>query len=205
MGEFRFEDIENRKTLITGEVGIGKTELTALLLREAISRVGSSEIAVLDFAPSRRAIRGFTIGGRITDFLPSPGCRIHEPSVQIRAPRLEGRSSGEVLKLAQDNARTTSALLWQYVACPTSCLFINDLTIHLQAGDVGLLLSGIGLSRTFVGNAYSGSSLAPDHGSGLSLREAENLKAVGRAMDIVLNTDQVKRGVEMKRSSTMPE
>ncbi len=196
MREFLFERFEKKRTLITGETSSGKTKVTASLLREGISRIEPLEITVLDFAPTQRTINGLRIGGQITDFLPNPECRVYEPSAAIRAPRLEGHHAGEVLKLAEDNAVLTSALLRQYLALPTSCLFINDLTIHLHAGDPNLLLEAIRRSETFIGNAYSGSSLAPDHGSGLSARERELLQRVVSVVDLVIELPSLRIGRE---------
>jgi hypothetical protein len=192
--EFLFERFEKKRTLITGEASSGKTKVTASLLREALSKREPLEITVLDFAPGQRTINGLRIGGQIAYFLPNPECRVYEPSATIRAPRLEGHHAAEVLKLAEDNAVLTSALLRQYLALPTSCLFINDLTIHLHAGDPNLLLEAIRRSETFIGNAYTGSSLAPDQGSGLSGRERELLQRVVRFVDLVIELPSVRIG-----------
>ena len=195
MQEFHFEKFENKRTLITGETGTGKTKVTASLLREAISRIAPAEITLLDFAPvGRTTTNGLRIGGRITDFLPNPECRVHQPSAPIRAPRLEANHAEEALKLAEDNAALTSDILGKYLARPTPSLFINDLTIHLHAGDSDLLLQAIKRSKTFVGNAYSGSSLAPDHGSGLSARERELLQRVVGVVDSVIELRSVRTG-----------
>ncbi len=196
MQEFHFERFEKKRILITGETSSGKTKVTASLLREAISRIEPAQITVLDFAPARRTINGLRIGGRISDFLPGPKCGVYEPSAPVRAPRLEGHHAEEVLKLAEDNAVLTSALLRRYLALPTSCLFINDLTIHLHAGDPNLLLEAIKRSETFVGNAYSGSSLAPDYGSGLSGRERELLQRVISNVDSVIELPSPQIGRE---------
>jgi len=190
--EFTFEKFVKKRTLILGETGVGKTKLTALLLREAVSKIEPTQITLLDFAPAQRTIDGLRVGGRITDFLPNLKCRVYEPSAQIRAPRLEGRSADEVLKLAKDNAVLTSTLLKQYLALPTSFLFINDLTIHLHAGDPDLLLQAIRRSETFIGNAYSGSSLSPDLGSGLSRRERKLLQRIIDAVDSVIELPSLR-------------
>jgi hypothetical protein len=192
--EFPFERFEKKRTLIMGETGTGKTKVTALLLREAISRIEPDQITLLDFAPTQRTINGLRIGGRVTDFLPNLKCRVYEPSAEIRAPRLEGHHADEVLRLAEDNAVLTSALLRRYLTHPTPYLFINDLTIHLHAGDPNLLLQAIRASETFVGNAYSGSSLEPDRGSGLSGRERELLQKVGGIVDSIIELPPLRRG-----------
>ncbi len=186
MQEFLFERFEGKKTLIVGETGSGKTKLTASLLREAIERVRSDDITVLDFAPIQISFRGVKAGGRIRDFLPHIECHAYESSDSIRAPRLEGNDANEVWALAEHNASLTSDFIRDYLSSPTPYLFVNDLTIHLHAGDVDLLLKAIRRSGAFLGNAYTGSALAPDHGSGLSKREGEFLQKVINAVDIVI-------------------
>ena len=199
MTEFQFESVEGRKVLIVGEVRSGKTKLTALLLSQAIERGHSEEITVLDFAPPRRNLKGIEVGGRIADFLLSVKVRTYLYSDAIRAPRLEGLDAMGVWKHARNNALLTSSFIKRYLSSPTQYLFMNDLTIHLHSGSINLLLEAIEKSRTFVGNAYSGSVLATDHGSGLSRKEGERLQQVRSVADMVIELPSMK----VKRSKTM--
>ncbi len=196
MEDYPFEKLERRKTLITGEVDSGKTRLTASLLQGFIERGRAEEITVLDFAPPRSTFGPLSVGGRIKDYLPDVPCRAYEFSEGIRAPRLEGKDADEVREIARRNAEITSTLIGRYLDSPTPCLFVNDLTIHLHAGDVGLLLRTIGRSETFVGSAYRGARLSPDHGSGVSRREADLLREVESLVDvsIPLPSGSARRG-----------
>jgi hypothetical protein len=121
-------------------------------------------------------------------------CHSYMSSDSIRAPRLEGRDASEVWKLAGQNAALTSGFIESYLSSPTPYLFVNDLTIHLHAGDVSLPLEAIKKSRTFVGNAYNGSALAPDLSSGLSGRERELFQKVTRAVDAVIDLSSLQVG-----------
>lgn len=187
MQEFHFEGCEGRRTLIVGETGSGKTRLVASLLSEAIQKVPADDVSVLDFAPPQIRFDSLKAGGRIAVSLPGIRCHAYRSSDSIRAPRLEGHDAHEVRMLAEHNASITSGFIRSYLSSPTPLLFINDVTIHLHAGDVRTLLEAIGKSRTFVGSAYSGSALEPDHGSGLSKRERELLRRVGRAVDTIID------------------
>ncbi len=200
MQGFLFERFEGKKTLIIGEIGSGKTKLIASVLRDAIQRVQPDDITVLDFAPAQISFRGLRVGGRIKDFLPDIKCRAYQFSNSIRAPRLEGHDANEVWKLAEHNASLTSGYIRSYLTSPTPYLFVNDLTIHLHAGDLDMLLEAIRKSRTFVGNAYSGALLEVDRGAGVSKRERERLRKVEAVVDMVVNLtepgDQATRSME---------
>ncbi len=187
MHESLFERFEGKKTLITGETGSGKTKLIAEVLLEAIERVHADDITVLDFAPAQISFRGLRVGGRVKDFLPDLKCHAYRASDSIRAPRLEGHDANEVWKLAEHNASLTSDYIRSYLASLTPYLFVNDLTIHLHAGDVDLLLEAIRKSRTFVGNAYSGTLLKDDRGTGVFRRERQQLSKVAAVVDMIVN------------------
>lgn len=187
MQEFLFERFEGKKTLITGETGSGKTKLIAEVLREAIQSGHADGITVLDFAPAQISFGGLRIGGRVRDFLPDLKCHSYQSSDSIRAPRLEGHDANEVRKLAEHNASLTSDYIRSYLASLTPYLFVNDLTIHLHTGDVELLLEAIRKSRTFVGNAYSGTLLEDDRGAGVSRRERQQLRKVAAVVDMVVS------------------
>lgn len=104
----------------------------------------------------------------------------------LRAPRLEGRDAQEVLALARHNAALLSPLLERFLRAPTPLLVIDDLSIYLQAGEPGLLERAIMAAETFLGNAYYGSSLTEDKGSGISARERRAVDGLSSKVDVVI-------------------
>jgi len=184
---FHIEPLLNRRTIIVGEAGSGKSRLTSMLLREALQRAGQKDITVLDFAPRKMRRHGLAIGGWLSDYGPLDAGYTYYRSEAIRAPRMEGRNRQAIEDLAEHNALLTTGFIRKFLSSPTPYLFINDLTIHLQAGNVQLLIGAIQKSSTFIGNAYRGSVLARDRGSGISDREGELLKAVISMMDILID------------------
>jgi GTPase SAR1 family protein len=184
---YRFEELEGRRILITGEAGSGKTALTAQLLLQAMDRLGSGRVTVIDMAPSRRAVGGVQLGGTIlirTGRL--RGVRYLRPR-RVWAPRLEAEEEREVIRYSRRNAKAIEPLLATFLKAPTPALFINDLTIYLHAGSVDRLLEAIRGAQTFIGNAYEGRLLADDLGSGISRRERELLAKVKGEMDLLIS------------------
>jgi len=181
-------DLMNKKTLITGDVGSGKTRLTERLLAEALSK-GCGSITLIDMAPPRKEGHGVMAGGRVR--VP----RSHLGRVRrlcpkgIARPRLEGRGREDVLRIAASNALLIAPCISAFCESPTEVLFVNDATIFLHAGDLALLLSAVSMASTFIGNAYLGAAIADDRGSGISAREAEALGRLETAMDVVIRLD----------------
>jgi len=181
-------DLMNKKTLITGDVGSGKTRLTEKLLAEALSK-GYGSITLIDMAPPRKEGHEAMAGGRVR--VPRPrldrGRRFCPKG--IARPRLEGRGREEVLRIAASNALLIAPCISAFCESPTEVLFVNDATMFLHAGDPALLLSAVSMASTFIGNAYSGAAIADDRGSGISAREAEALGRLETAMDVVIRLD----------------
>ncbi|MDG7038489.1 MAG: DUF87 domain-containing protein [Nitrososphaerota archaeon] len=185
--EFHIEPLQNRRTLIIGEVGSGKSYLTSMLLWEAFSKLSKKDITILDFAPHKKLLNGLLVGGQLDDVIPlGPDC-IYYKSKAIRAPRLEGLNKQNVRELAERNAQYTTKFIRMFLSSPTPYLFINDLTMHLHAGSIKLLNEAIQKSGTFIASAYSGSILTQDHGSGISKRERELLDIVISIMDVLID------------------
>ena len=185
--DLHFSDVYGRRTLIIGDVNSGKTALTARLLEEAIVNVGLAKITVIDMAPNSTQFKGIKVGGLISDFLKEhPHLRLLTPNRKLHAPRIEGRTANHVLQLARTNAAIIDDLLQRYMSDPTSILFVNDVSIYLQTGNMNTLQKVVSLSDTFVGNSYSGLTLEDDNQSGLSQRERTGLAALKKIMDKVL-------------------
>jgi hypothetical protein len=180
--------------LITGDVCSGKSALTARLLKEAIATVRPNEITLIEMAPRRREFKGVMVGGRLTDLMgdDKSGIRCLLPSRELYAPRVEGTNATHVLSLATSNAESIQELLKIYLRAPTSILFVNDVSIYVQMGDLSRLLEAVSLAGTFVANSYEGPTLEDDQQSGLSKREKAGLAALKNLMDIVLTLQPMK-------------
>lgn len=171
-----------KRVLITGEVGVGKTRLTARLLEEIVEAVGGENVTAIDMAPT--TVPG--VGARLSAYTDAvKRIRYLAPPV-VRAPRLEGRSAEEVLRLAEANRAAIEPLLELYLSSPTPVLVINDLTIYLHAGDVARVVRAMGAAETFLANAYGGTRLSDDKGSGLSERERRLLELLSKLVDLVV-------------------
>ncbi len=178
----------NKKVLITGDVGSGKTRLTEKLLSEAIDQ-GCGKITLIDMAPPRARVSGARAGGRAC--IPCSRrekVRLWVPR-GIARPRLDGADAIGVLRIAERNARTIEPCLLAFCKAPTEALFINDATMFLHAGAPSLLLKAVSMASTFIGNAYSGVALADDKGSGINARESEALGLLERVMDIIIRLE----------------
>jgi hypothetical protein len=169
----RFRDIIGKRVIITGEVGVGKTRLLASLIDEAASESGLS-VVVLDLAPEAR-LGSEIIGASVKTYARKLHLVKYLRPDTLYAPRLQGRSREEVLDLAAKNALTIKPLLISITSNPPDALFIDDLTIYLQAGDIEPLTKLIGITRTFIATAYKGKRLLNDKGSGLSRVEKYRL------------------------------
>ncbi|MCX8191893.1 MAG: hypothetical protein N3F06_03710 [Nitrososphaerales archaeon] len=177
----------NKKVLIVGDLNTGKTRLTAKLLNEAVEGGYSNKITVIDMAPSPsiRSIYG-KVGERLESYTDYVRFVNYLKPDRVRAPRLEGRTSNEVLELARENAINIDKLITEFMLKPTEILFINDLSIYLHMGNIQRILQLLTKSKTFIANAYKGTSLKDDKGSGISKREEEMLSIIEKYMDLIV-------------------
>ncbi|RDD53411.1 MAG: hypothetical protein BA066_04530 [Candidatus Korarchaeota archaeon NZ13-K] len=184
MGSLRIPSPElllGKRTLIVGRVRSGKTRLTAEILRGFMGLVGAGEITVIDLAPERGGL-----GLSLRAYLGFPeGLRYLRPA-SVRAPRLEGRDAEEVLRLARENEEYIRPILLNFLENPTKILVMNDMTIYLHAGDLGLILECMGSVETFLGNAHYGRGDFDDKGSGLNERERLLIEELMRRVDVIL-------------------
>jgi len=163
------------RILVAGESGKGKTTLTEKAALALAAAAGPERVAVLDFAP------GFGRVGRRIEAVPA-GARLIRPE-PLYAPRLMGKTCSEVWELARKNAEKTTEALRKYLEKPEPVLVANDLSIHLHAGDLSLLLEAISAAALFFGNAYYGTSLKDE--CGVWEREKELVEKLMEEMDLV--------------------
>lgn len=168
-------EFKNRKTIIVGEVNTGKTVYLCEILSRFLDE-GEKEIALIDMAPE--SVEG--IGGKI-DHEKTDAIKYY--TAQIVAPRLTGKTVEEVETLAEHNAKLIDEIFVEYLNNPCKVLFMNDVSIYLQAGDLNELLSLLHSTPTVIMNGYYGFSLG---GGKLGERERENMKALQSICDRVI-------------------
>lgn len=152
-------DALGRKLLIVGDVNTGKTTLARTLLRDWCARGLGPRIAVLDLAPTippaiaqARGVRG--VGGTL-DVDASCGAACARPVLQ--APRLTSSTEAEAVAKAADNLRRVEQA-WQ--ALPVrDILFINDISMVVQAGRASDLVARLAPLQTVIANGYLGERL----------------------------------------------
>lgn len=188
--------IRNRLTLIVGEVNTGKTTLSRRILENWIA-AGTEPGAplILDLAPEIpahiAAARGLSgVGGRL---LPPVGHRVESHHPLIRPPRLSSKTPREALRVARENLAAIEAVLAEIGPAGSGSarpgpVFINDLSMYLQAGDPERLAGLLRSWPTVVANGYFGQSL----GSGdLSDRERAGMEEILGQADRVIELTEV--------------
>jgi len=168
--------LEGKRSLIRGEVKTGKTILLSWLVSRFLTQ-GYGGLAVMDFAPE--ALRG--VGGKMPLPAQADDLRVYSPC--IAAPRLSGGSPKEIQALAQTNGAAIDRVLAEYQAAPGNALFINDVSLYLQAREPDLLLNAMASTPTVVMNGYYGRSLGADD---FSQRERERMEGLAAACDVVI-------------------
>lgn len=169
------EAFRDKRTLIVGDVNTGKTSYSLEILKNFL-REGAFSVAIIDMAPE--SVEG--VGGKMC-FHCKRSVAYH--SGEIAAPRLSGKTKEEIERLAKQNAVVIERLLEAYVNNPAEILFINDVSIYLQAGSVERLVSFLDLTPTLVMNGYFGETLG---GGDLGMRERENMERLQGWCDNVI-------------------
>jgi len=166
---------KNKRTIIIGEVNTGKTTFLYQILKGFLEE-GETHLAVIDLAPE--SVKN--IGGKMRmEGLNS----IRYCTAQIVAPRLTGKTSDEVEKLAKQNVKLIDHIFRDYSKNPAKVLLINDVSIYLQTGDLDKILSLLKTTPTVIMNGYYGSSLG---GGELGKRERENMDKLQEQCDLVI-------------------
>jgi len=160
------QEFRNRKTLIIGEVNTGKTAYLAEILNRFLEG-GETDLTVMDMAPE--SVKG--IGGKMT--------MKETKSISYCTTQIVD----EVEALAEHNAKLIEGVFTEYVKSPSKVLFINDVSLYLQAGDLHKLLLWINSTPTVIMNGYYGFSLGEGE---LGKRERQNMKALQKRCDRVI-------------------
>lgn len=169
------DELLGKRTIITGEVNTGKTGLLRRILKDFRDQ-GHRDLALIDMAPT--TTKG--IGGKMD----IQGLRIpsYYPAATA-APRLTGKTPDGVRILAQRNAEIIDEAFLLLLKAPTRMLFINDVSMYLQTGELANLLSHLKYASTIVMNGYYGYSLG---GGELGKRERDNMRLLQQNCDLVI-------------------
>jgi hypothetical protein len=174
-----------KRTLILGDVNTGKTTLSREILVEFCRRGLSSRIAVIDLAPeiladvlTARDLQG--VGGKL---LPPGESDVLYLEASLKPPRLSSGTEEEALEIARENVAKIEGLFKDFGRSSRDILFINDISLYLQAGTTEVLLDWIRSAKIVVANGYYGERL----GSGvLSRREKEQTGRLKQYFDEVI-------------------
>jgi GTPase SAR1 family protein len=168
-------EFSDKKTIIIGDVNTGKTALLLEILH-AFSGEGEEPVTVIDMAPE--TMRG--VGGKLqTEGLHN----VRYMTTEIVPPRLTGDTPEEIEAYAKRNARSIDELFREYLKDPGGILFINDVSIYLQAGDPGEMKRLLDSTPTVVMNGYYGTTLG---GGDFGERERRNMDALMERCDRVI-------------------
>jgi len=183
---YPFKKFLKKKILIVGDVGSGKTKLTANLLDQAVDMGYSRKITVIDMAPPTMRVRGIRIGGTLAEITRSTLKVRYLKPAKVKAPRVTAKTPQELRKLAKFNRTAIDRLLTKYAQKPTPILLINDVSMYLQAGRLERILRVARKAETFIANGYFGKKLEEDLGTGISGREKTLMKRLMKEMDILI-------------------
>ena len=180
-------------TLIVGPSNVGKTRLTARALRTWVASRGSEGVVVLDFAPEFER-DGRILGGRLSRFGPLPE-GVRSSVLDTRAPRAEGGTEAEAVRLAGGNADRARSVIEDLPDRPRA-VFVNDATIPFQheRGDLRGFTDYCDRAEAAVLNAFESDELGTD--DPVSRREREVLDTLQAWADRVVSLDDDAGGSE---------
>ena len=189
-----------KKTLIIGDVNSGKTTLTREILDGFCQQGLGGRIAVMDLAPEipeevlrRRGLAG--VGGRL---VPPGGCGAATLHATIVAPRLTSSSEEEAMEKAGWNRKVIDGLFRRFESLERDILFINDVSLYLQAGGLDRITGLLEKAGTAVVNGYFGEKLGRGE---LSRREREAMKGLSAWFRTRGTVIAVKAGRRVDESS----
>ena len=172
-------DLLGKKLLVMGDINAGKTTLCRQWLARLCAQGLGARIVVLDLAPdippALAQARGLAGAGGY--LLPPPDSDVLDLRTHLHAPRLSSATEAEAEEKAAHNARAIEALFDRFPqpGSGRDVLFVNDVTLYLQAGCASTLIGKIGRAdvTTLVVNGYWGQRLGD---SALSRREREQTR-----------------------------
>ena len=145
-----------------GAVNTGKTTLCQRWLNELCRQGFGTRIALVDMAPtvSRELALKRGIIGAGGELRASAESGVLDLRAHLEPPRLSSSTESEALEKAERNAQLIEALISRLEPV-RDILFINDVTLFLQARSAASLIEAVGFDRrtTLVVNGYRGERL----------------------------------------------
>ena len=170
-----------KRILVIGDVNTGKTTLCKRWLSELCEQGLGARIALIDMAPTispelalKRGIVG--AGGELRA---PEGSGVLDLRAHLEPPRLSSSSESEALEKAAHNAQLIETLISR-LEPQRDILFINDVTLFLQARSAASLIESAGFDRrtTLVVNGYRGERLG---GGALTRHETGEMSELEKA------------------------
>ncbi len=170
-----------KRILVIGDVNTGKTTLCQRWLNELCRQGFGTRIALIDMAPTvsrelalKRGIIG--AGGELRAPAESG---VLDLRAHLEPPRLSSSTESEALEKAERNAQLIEALISRLEPV-RDILFINDVTLFLQARSAASLIEATGFDRrtTLVVNGYRGERLG---GGALTRHETAEMGELEKA------------------------
>jgi hypothetical protein len=181
-----FQNAIGKKVLIIGDVGAGKTKLTMTLLDEALAMGLSQQITIIDLAPATRYIGSLKVGGQLREFSPHLDAVRYLTPDHVETPRISATSPEELQHLVILNKQRFTPLLQTFLHEPSPILFINDVSLYLQAGALSLMTQVIHAADTCVINGYYGQALQTKFEDSVSCIERHLMDCLIEDVDIVI-------------------
>ncbi|MCK9197284.1 MAG: hypothetical protein M0P16_09915 [Syntrophales bacterium] len=159
--EIRIEDYLGIKTLILGDVNTGKTYWTREILAAMCRQGLGARMAIVDMAPeipeSIARARGLPgAGGKLA---PPEGQGVLYLDGHFKAPRLSSKTEEEALAKARNNRQNIAALFPRLHGQNRDILFVNDISMFVQAGPAEELTTWLDGAATVIANGYWGEKL----------------------------------------------
>ena len=152
---------------------------------EILKKVPGSNLAVVDLAPrtpdelsARVGLKG--VGGKL---IPPKEAGCLYLTTTVVPPRLSSKTEEEAELAAEGNRKRIETLFETFAGSGCPILFINDLSLYLQAGSASRLAVWLDKADTVVANGYFGEKLG---GGRLTIRERGEMETVMRLCDAVI-------------------
>ncbi|MBW2092737.1 MAG: hypothetical protein JRI34_11535 [Deltaproteobacteria bacterium] len=181
----QIEKFIGKATLIIGGVNTGKTRLSKSILDACCANSLGKNIIVIDLAPEipreialEKGLQG--IGGNLE---PDEDQGVLYLKANIKPPRLSSKSEAEAALIASENIPIIDDLFQVFMQSQRHFLFINDISLYLQAGSAARVANYLSKAQTVVANGYYGDELG---GGTLSQREAQEMEALTEYFDVII-------------------